>query len=365
MSELRNPRWAVLIGGTVVPAESAKVRTNTLYAADEFEIVLAANKKPLGLTWGEWASLNSIQAEIRVGFPANPSNWNLSELTPLIFGDVDQVTVDPVKGLISLSGRDLSRRFIDTKSPKKYPNLTPSQIAEQLAKEQGLKVKVTPTPGNAHAGRFYSIDKVQLSLNESQWDLLTYLAQQLGWLCYVQVDTLVFGPPVDPGENEFVITAPKHDSDVMTMELAHNLTVARGIIVKVHSWNSKQAKGFTQTAKASPNVTTNLSGRRPGLSQAAGGDAQVYNFTIPNLTAADAQDRANALRDQITKHELRVQVEMPGELNPTKGQIVRIRGSESVFDQAFYPFEVVRDMNLHDGFRMSMILKNHAPLTTS
>ncbi len=362
---IRAPRWCVMLGGQAIVPVSARVTTNVMFLADEFDVILTASSNPLGLDWTKWAAYTAMQAEIRVGFPADPAHWTPDELTPLIFGDVDQIHVDPVADTITLTGRDLTRRFIDQKTPQKYQNQTPSQIAQQLAKAAGLKAQIAVSPANALAGRFYEIDHVHLATTQTQWDVLTYLAQQLGWVCYVQIDTLVFGPPSPPGQNDYVVTAPQPVQQVQTalktIRFARNLTIARDVIVEVRSWNAKQAKGFTATAKATRNVKTTLAGNRPGTAQAAGGNAQTFSYTIPNLTMADAQARANALLTQISKQELRVEIEQPGDLAPSKGQAIRIAGTGSVFDQTFYPFEVTRTMDLHSGFSMSILAKTHSP----
>jgi len=368
MSAVRSPRWCVMLGGQPVIPVSCSVTTNPMFLADEFEIVLAASSNPLAQAWPQWAAYTSMQAEVRVGFPADPQNWTPDELTPLIYGDVDQVAIDLLADTITLSGRDLTHRFIDQKTPQKWQNLTPSQIAAQLAQQNGLKAQISPTPGNTKAGHFYSVDHVHLTTNETQWDLLTYLAQQLGWVCYVQMDALVFGPGGQPGSNDYIVQAPipgqPTQTDVVRLAFARNLTVAKGIVVQVRSWNAKQAKGFTVQAKAQPNVKTALAGKRPGMSQTIGGDAQVFSYTFPGLTVAEAQGKANALLTEISKQELRVMIDMPGDIAPSKGQIVRIKGTGSVFDQPFYPFQVQRTMDLQNGFAMSINAKNHSPNST-
>lgn len=368
MSAVRAPRWCVMLGGQPVIPVSMAVTTNPMFLADEFHVVLTASNNPLAQAWPQWAAYTSMQAEVRAGFPADPQNWTPDELTPLIYGDVDQVEIDPVADTITLSGRDLTRRFIDQKTPQKWQNLTPSQIAAQLAQQNGLKAQITPTPGNAKAGHFYSLDHVHLTTDQTEWDLLTYLAQQLGWVCYVQMDTLVFGPGAQAGGNDYIVQAPQPGQSAQTtvvgLQLARNLTVAKGIVVQVRSWNAKQAKGFTVQAKAQPSVSTALAGKRPGMSQNIGGSAQVFAYTIPGLTVAEAQARANALLTEISKQELRVQIQMAGDIYPSKGQIVRIKGTGSVFDQPFYPFEVTRTMDTNNGFAMTILAKNHSPQST-
>lgn len=360
---VKAPRWCVLIGGTPLIPVSARVTTNPMFLADEFEVVLTASSNPLGMAWPQWCAYTSMQVEVRTGFPSDPSNWSPDELTPMIFGDVDQVQVDPVADTITLTGRDLTHRFIDTKTAEKWQNQTPSQIAQSLALLQGLQAQVTPTPGNTKAGRFYSIDHVHLTTVQTQWDLLTYLAQQLGWVCYVQIDTLVFGPPQTPGTGDYIVTAPASgvQSDVLRIQFARNLTIARDVIVKVRSWNAKQAKGFTATATANRSVKSALAGSRAGTQQQAGGSAQTYLYTVPGLTLVEAQNLAMARLTEISRQELRVQIQQPGDVAPSKGQIVRIKGSGSVFDQPFYPFEVTRTMDLQQGFAMSILAKNHSP----
>lgn len=362
---IKAPRWCVMLGGKPVVPVSARVTTNVMFLADEFEVVLAASAKPLGMDWTQWAAYTSVQTEVRAGFPANPAQWTADELTPLVFGDVDSIDVDPVADTITLSGRDLTRRFIDQKTPQKWQNQTPSQIAAQLAAANGLKAQVTATPGNKRAGLFYSVDHVHITTSQTQWDLLTYLAQQLGWVCYVQIDTLVFGPRAPGGQGDYIVKAPDFSkptpTDLMHLSFARNLTIARDVIVQVRSWNAKHAKGFTATAKATRNVKTTLAGSRPGTSQAEGGNAQTFVYTIPGLTLADAQQRATSLLADISRQELRANIVQPGDIAPSKGQPIRIQGTGSVFDQVFYPFEITRTMDLESGFHMSILAKNHSP----
>lgn len=368
MTPIRQPRWAVKVGGKLaVGAVSVTLTTNVMFTADTFQVILAASAKPLGMDWAAWVVAMHDDVEVRAGFPADPLHWTADELPMIFWGESDSIEVDPVADTITLTGRDLTARFIDKKVIAKFPNLTPSQIAAQFAAEYGMQTEITPT--TTKAGRFYQIDHVQMSTTETQWDLLTFLAQQLNWDCYVFGKTLYFGPKPAPNTNVFVIQAPtgrpQETTNVIGIQFARSFTVARDVIVQVRSWNTKFAKGFTKTAKSSFSVKTPLVGQEGGVSPGDAGNAQIYSYTIPRLTPNQALQKAQALLEQITRHELRVQIQMAGDVIPGKAQPIHIQGSGSIFDQHYWPFQITRTMqtspNGADEFSMEIHAKNHSP----
>src|SRR5258708_3913007 len=86
-----------------------------------------------------------MYVELFIGFPADVSNFTPADLKSWIYGQVDEIEIDPVQNTIHVRGRDLTRVFIDTKTTQKWPNQTASQIATSLAKGHGLTPVVTAT----------------------------------------------------------------------------------------------------------------------------------------------------------------------------------------------------------------------------
>lgn len=356
---VRRPRGIVKINGTVMPGWLEwDVSNNSHYQSDTFRVTFALSKLPAqyGAAW--WASQTGITVEIFAGFPVDPENFTEGQLVSWIYGNVDDVEYDPVGTQVHLSGRDLTSLFIDTKTTEKWQNLTSSQIATQLAQRHGLTAAVTAT--STKAGNFYEIDNAQMNDQRSEWDLLTYLAGKEEFVVYVKGQELHFEPKADPAK-----TTPyllqwedyRADSDSpgfngKTIKFSRNLTIARGVIVVVKSWNAKQKKGFTATW---PKISKGITPGTPGPK----GGAQTYVFAKPGLTQQQADEMAQNKHREITRHEMKFQATMPADDLLTTTCVVKVDGTGSMFDQVYFPDTVERRMSISEGYAMSVSAKNH------
>ncbi|WP_225934364.1 MULTISPECIES: hypothetical protein [unclassified Cupriavidus] len=189
----RSPRAIVKVAGVIVPAWIRwTVENNTFYQADTFRVEFAANALP-DETNAKWFSeQQEAFVEIFAGFPADPNNFSETDLDSLIYGRIDDIDYDPVDAKITVSGRDLTAAFIDRKTTIQYQNLTSSEIAAKLAVSHGMSVAGPAT--KTKAGSIYAYDRVSLTDQRSEWDLLTWLAAQEGFQCYVNGRTLHFEP---------------------------------------------------------------------------------------------------------------------------------------------------------------------------
>jgi phage protein D len=275
----------------------------------------------------------------------------------LILGNTDCVDIDLRRGTVSVEGRDLSGPLIDTKTQQKYQNLTSSQIVSQVAQQFALTPNVTAT--STLTGRYYEIDHARLTNDISYWTLLTYLAQEEGFDVFVSGSTLNFQPSAQGGQPGHTIqyTPPTEQSiqqgNFMDLKLHRSQTLAKGAVVKVVSWNSKQRASFTATAKSS------LKGDSP-----ASGAGQLYPYTMPGLTMEQAQNFANARLKEISLHERVVELDIPGELTLQPRQLVSLTGTGTSFDQAYYIDRINRRVDVDGGFRESIRMKNHSPEST-
>jgi phage protein D len=359
LSVARQPRGLVKINGEVVPGWiSWEVDNNTFYQADTFRCRFALSSMPpdKGAAW--WASQKEIFVEVLSGFPVDPEWFDASELDSLIYGKVDDVTYDPVGRLIELRGRDLTSELIDAKTTEKFQNLTASQIAEQLAARHGLTPKVTAT--KTKVGTYYEIDHARLTDERSEWDLLTYLAHEEGFVVYLKGKALHFEPLPTESQNPYVLRwePPVDDRGFpifngKSISFSRNLTVAKGVVVTVRSWNAKNNKSFTVTYP-----THKARGTAPGK---ASPPAQNYAFTKPGKTPEQALQWAQAKHREITQHEMRLAASMPADNVLKVTDIIRVEGTDSPFDQTYYPESINRAMSLSDGYTMMIAAKNVSP----
>jgi len=354
----RQPRGMVVINEVPVSWISFEVTNNNHYQADTFRVELPISGQDDSLTPHYWASTSPLLIEIFAGFPNDPDNYSNTDLKSLILGEADEVEYDPERSLIVLSGRNLVARFIDNKTTEGFDNLTASQIAQKLASRRNLKSFVITT--STKVGKFYAITQTLTTNQHTEWDLLTFLANQEQFSVFVKGDTLYFQPLPEPSDNPYLLEwqAPDTTSaypryNGMALKLSRSLTLAKDVIVKVHSWNSKQKKGFTKTARS----IRNKKGKRdPGVQQ--------YSYIFPNLTAEQALQKAQQLLKDITAHEVRLYAELPADNILTVDNIIQLKGTATGFDQIFYPDAITRRMSLDEGYKMTITAKNHSTEST-
>jgi phage protein D len=264
---------------------------------------------------------------------------------------------DPVNGTIELSGRDLTAALIDTKTSEHFANQTSSQIATTLAKRHGLTPVVTAT--KTKAGDYYKDDHASTTQQQSEWDLLTFLANVEDFVLYVKGQELHFEPRPGEQTSHYAIAwdAPNaHRAypivNAVSLQFSRNLTIAKGVTVEVHSWNAKKKKGFSASWPKDANAV------QPGKSAAK---TQVYRYNIAGLTQDKALQRAQSIYKQIIAHEMRLTAYLPADnvLDCTKTMMVR--GTGTGFDQVYYPESVMRSMSLTEGYRMNIRAKNTSP----
>lgn len=331
-----------------------EVNNNTFREADTWSVTFAIGKlqAPYDLNW--FTSQTTMNVELFGGLPANPDNFSASDLTSFVYGLVDQVSVSMEQGVITLSGRDLTSLLIDAKTTEKFQNQTASQIATTLAQRHGLNPVVTATQGPV--GKFYEIDHVSLTATNTEWDLLCWLAQLYGYVAYVHGHDLHFEPAPKSGSNEYPITWQTSDgAPVATIEslgFQRTLTVGKGVVVQVRSWNQKQKKGFFATYP-----TSHAKGIKPGNSKSP---AQVYSYVIANLTQEQANQKARALYNSIIQHEMLMEATLPGDTVLCKTSTIKVSGTGTAFDQTYYPESIERRLGIDAGFTMDIRAKNHS-----
>lgn len=359
-SVARQPRGIVKINGQAVEGWTEwEVDSNTFREADTWSVAFAASnlKAPFDLAW--FASQTTINAELFGGLPPDPENYSASDLKSYIYGLADQLTYDPAQGILSLSGRDLTSLLIDTKTTEKFQNQTASQIATTLAQRHGLNPVVTATTGPV--GKFYEIDHVSLTATNTEWDLLTWLASLYQFVVYVDGHDLHFEPAPKEGSSDYLIqwTPPGENGwptcNVQSLVFRRTLTVGKGVVVQVRSWNQKQKKGFTATYP-----TSHAKGIKPGN---ATEPAQVYSYVIANLTQEQANQKARALYNGIIQHEMRMEADLPADEALTKTSVIKVTGTGTAFDQTYYPESITRRLGVDSGFTMEVQAKNHSDET--
>jgi phage protein D len=349
---VRSPRPVVSVNGVLLPEQaviSVEATNASHFTADTYRVELAAGGLPEALNPAYWSA--SALDQVSVGVSLNGETPQ-----PLILGQVDDVEYDSCRRTICLSGRDLSAGLIDTKTAEKFQNQTSSQIAQTLALRHGLDSKVTAT--TTLAGDYYEIDHTVLTQEQTEWDLLVYLAQQEGFDAWVSGTTLHFQPPP-------VATAPPYlllwsepgdgtsASNAIDLKLQRSETLAKDIDVVVRTWNQKQQRPFAVHAK-----------RTGAASSRRGGRGQLYSFNRPNLGRDQAQKLANSILEDLSRHERVITASLPADSLLTTRAMIRLAGTGTAWDQLYYPDTIHRRLSREDGYRMDVRAKNHSTEST-
>jgi phage protein D len=328
--------------------------TNTShFAADTFRITAAIDGLPAALNINYWDKSFGDEVEVRGGFATD------KPLPLLVYGQVDDVEVDPIGRTITLSGRDLTARMIDTKTTVTYQDKRASDIVIQVATNHGLQANVQQTAFKV-TGTYYEILNAMHVQGRSDWDLLVLLAQHEGYDLWVNDHTVNFLPSLALTADPYVLLWSDQGqgnrvSNAMDLKLRRSETVARDVIVNVVSWNQAQARTFKATIrKSQADKTTKQSAVNP----------QTYNFWPANLNQVQVNQFANSKIEEITRHERIIQATLPGDaLLMTRG-LVRLVGTGTAWDQVYYPDTVHREISFDRGYCMEVTAKNHSPLLT-
>ena len=324
------------------------------FSSDTFRVTCSLSALPVGLDAAYWGASAGDELEIFAGFTdATGSGQPYS----LIYGQVDEVEIDLVNRLMVLSGRDLSARFLDVKTAEHFQDQKASDIAIALAARHGMKASVTPT--TIRVGGYYEYYHTRMTSDQTEWDLLTFLAEQEGYDVWVAGQTLYFQPPVPITADPYVLLWSDYGqgnrvANFSELKLHRSETLAKDVIVKVKSWNQSLAAV----------VTAENHRNQANKNQRVGGAAQIYTFYPPNLTKDQADKFAAAKAEDITKHERVITGCLPGDNVLNNRSLIKLAGTGTSWDQFYNLDTVTRRLSSHNGYTMDFRAKNHSTQST-
>jgi phage protein D len=358
----RTPRGIVKLGGVAVATwREWTVDNNSFFGADTFKVsfALSALDEEHSADW--FSNQKSIEIEILAGFPIDPANPQPSEMVSLIVGHVDDIDVDLAARTLKLAGRDLSAQLIDNKTaPEAYKNQTASDIANQLAAKYGLTPIVTAT--TEHVGTYWDQDHVGIHDQRSEYDVLSYLASQEGFVLIIKGRSLYFGiSPFLETPKEFYVL----DWDTSTgrpnftgkqLSFTRALTIAKGVTVTATSFQTKHKHAITASyPKGSKGIAA-------GRATSVGGATQNHKIRLgPNKSVLEVEKAAHKRYDDIVAHEMKLSVTLLGDHYLDVQKAIKVQGTGTAFDQVYFPDSIIRTMNLDSSYMMEVRAKNSAP----
>ena len=274
------------------------------------------------------------------------------EFVRLLTGRVDMFEERFVSEDAIFTGRDLTALLIDTKTTQKFVEVTSSTVASLFAEEHGLKedIQSTDTP----VGTYYNNQSVSLNSQTTEWDLLSFLAQNEGFDLYVDNKTLVFKAP-STTKDYYVIDWRAGDSNAyrfsnaIEADFSRNLTIANDVRVTVKSWKALDQKTHTATSsrKHSPS--------RIGAKQSS----QKYVAFVPGLSADQTTKLAQQTALDISLHEKNILATLQADTILTPRSIIKVTGFSTAWDQLYYPDNIHRHLSFKEKFTMEVRAKNH------
>jgi hypothetical protein len=342
----------------VVPgAMSCSITNTNNFHGDRYSASFAVSLSGDG-SFAWWESQSDLEAEVQIGLvpPGQPESsvvW-----TPYIQGPVDRIACNFTGASVQIDGRDYTAKLIDWKTQLANVNQTSSEIVEAICEQVGVMCQATKT--TTPVGRYYQIEHDRISLNQfhrsiTGWDEIVMLARWEGFDAFFIGETLHFQPTVDLTSDPYLLWWQEDENGRITSNMVsfsgdRALTVAKGVQVIVKSWHGKQGKGFT-SGYPNKNPTS-----------AANAKVQQYVFIRPNLTQDQALQLAQRLYTEIIRNERTISVGLPGDNILTVQVPIKVTGTGTGFDQAYYVDTITRTVD-DQGYRMTLTAKNHSPQT--
>ncbi len=296
-----------------------EVQSNAYLGADRFSFQAALSASPAST----WMSL-PLRVEVQFGID---NGWQ-----SLITGQADDIQIDPIRGSVRASGRDLTALFIAAQTKESFENLTSSDVAILLAGRRGLSASVSPT--STLIGRLFQNGHTLLALSQhgratTEWDVLSRLGQQEGYEVWVAGTTLFFQPS-SPGAGAIAI----EPNNCLEMQLGRDLVIASGFSVEIMSWDCSTQQAVAEQATYGPSAPT-------------GGNMIALR---PNLSVSDASSLAQKTAVQLGSHERTLRYEAPGDLVTAPRIQLQLSNTNTDFDGVYIIFEVERRFSARHGF---------------
>ena len=312
------PQVRVVAGDVVLPNVIAvKIDTQSYFSAGRFSVEIA-------LDTGFSTLIEQIRSLDLQTVTVDIAEAGAGFIAAFI-GQIDNVRYDALNRVASLSGRDLSARFIDSQIAQTFVNQTSSQVVALLAARRQLEVNVTAT--TTPVGQYYELDHTRTAQGSNprastEWNLLCWLAQIEGFVLSMSGTTLNFGPA------QAGIPVSMSSANFSALQLDTGTAIPN--CTTVLSWNTREKMVISQTA-----------GDPSGL---------AASIIRPNLTAATADSiAANYLRS-LSQHVTVMSGTMPGDLVLQPGALIALAGTQTAFDLTYEIVSMKRVVDARKGF---------------
>lgn len=328
----RQPRAAVVVNGTTIECKEISVSASKDHKSDHFKACAPLFHLPAGTDSNFFSTVVDCTAQVMI---------DIGQGSVKIFdGKIDCVTHDFTKGEFEFSGRDKGSKLIDKKSSKKFNNQKPHEIVKTLASDAGLETDVDDVDDKS--GRIMEIDYVGLQHRSDDWTAIQKLAEVHDREAYMTNGKVYFKKPDEKLPTFAVHFTPPTaqspaDSNVVRLSVERSLNLGKNIKHTVHSRHHKHKKNYegTYTEKGS-------------------GDTVEWHHHHPGLDKDQATKRAKSHCNKVTKHELKITIEMPGDPTVTPRHMIDLTGTGTAYDQQHAIECIEHKLSVEHGYSMTI-----------
>lgn len=316
MSAVLAPVIQVTINSTpIFGLIRASIVTTNSFCADTYGLTFTIGVQPQN-NIVFWSSLTSGTIEVSA---VQPSPYG-PIYNSLITGFIDTIRIDPIHGVATIEGRDLSGRLVDSYRQQDFVNQTASEIVTTIAQYHGLPPVVTETQGSI--GRYYADGYTKFSLGQysrlqSDWDLIVQLAREAAFDVFVQGTALYFQPQTATAGAPIELPI----RDVQGLFIERNINVGINATAQVQSWNSHDMASYSSF----PNP-------QPG---ASGTPSLPFLFSGSNYTSQQVTDSMSQYSTELARLSTTLRIEMPWNAALRPRTIIVVSGTNSVLDRAY------------------------------
>ena len=298
------------------------------------------------LTWTDGSLLNLGKA-IEIG--AVGAN---NQHTALFKGEVTSLEPEwsAHQSSLTVRGYDRAHRLYRQVKLRTFTQKTDSQIAQQIAQENGLQADVVASTIQ---------HEYVIQHNLSDLEFLRQRAERIGYRVRVIDRKLSFKPaeqaPVEAIEQTWGKTL---------LEFSARLSaVSQPNSVEIRSWNPKD-KAVVVGSASSPTTTHSLGESRSGgtLAQTAfGTQAKVSLSDLSVRTQAEATKRAQALLDQHASQTIYADGICLGAASLQPGVLVPIKGIGTKFSGKYFVSATRHEYTPEQGYMTLFVVNGHQP----
>lgn len=294
-------------------------------------------------TWSDNSQLNpGNEIAIKMGYAGQPLD---TVMVGEITGLEPEFSVQQGSTLI-VRGHDRRHRLLRGTHTHSFVNLKDSQIAQQIASQNGLAAKVTDT-----------MVKLTYVLQNNQSDLafLQARSRRIGYDVWIDDKTLHFQPP----QHRTLSTVQLDGQNLI--EFLPRLSLLNQVPqLEIRGWNWKEQKNFVSQS-ATVNIPL-MDGTQIGAqaSKSAFGTASHQIVNQPAQDKAEADQMAKGQFEDISLNYITGEGVCIGNSKIRAGSVIQIVGVGKRFSGRYYVTAVTHLLSADQGYRTEFTVRRTA-----